>query len=468
MNTLTCGYFILRDCFADLILFLLRSSMFFSDLCGAKQNHNKMSHSGMKALLPVGVFLIVYLVPGVVTRDFYKMPIVISFLLSSLVAVAVAPGRKVGQKMEIFTKGMGHSGIMMMCLIFLLAGAFANVAREMGAVESTVNLGLHFLPGKVLLAGLFVIACFIALSVGTSVGTVVALAPVALGLSETAGFSPALALGAVIGGAMFGDNLSMISDTTIAATRSQNCSMRDKFKMNIWLVLPAAIITFVLYLILNVGSEPQVVELQTLDYIKVIPYIVVLLTALLGVNVFIVLLLGIGLSGVIGLLNADFSIWNVFSAAGKGMESMSEIVIVSMLVGGMVEVVRINGGIDYLIKLIGRKTSGRKGAELSIAGITGLVNVFTANNTIAILMAGPIAKSIADQFGVSPRRSASIMDTSSCFVQGILPYGAQILVAVGLAAHAVSPFAIMSYLFYPYLMGAILLLSILVFPRAKN
>ncbi|MBI9062674.1 MAG: Na+/H+ antiporter NhaC family protein [Marinilabiliaceae bacterium] len=427
-----------------------------------------MSHSGMKALLPVGVFLVVYLIPGVLTGDFYKMPIVISFLISSLVAVGMAPGRKIGQKMETFTKGMGHGGIMMMCLIFLLAGAFANVAREMGAVESTVNLGLHFLPGKVLLAGLFIIGCFISLSVGTSVGTVVALSPVALGLSETVGFSAALALGAVIGGAMFGDNLSMISDTTIAATRSQNCSMRDKFKMNIWLVLPAAVITFILYLFLNAGSEPQVVELQTSDYVKVIPYLVVLITALLGVNVFVVLLLGITLSGIIGLFNPDFTVWSVFSAAGKGMESMSEIVIVSMLVGGMVEVVRINGGIDYLLRLIGRKTSSRKGAELSIAGITGLVNVFTANNTIAILMAGPIAKTIADQYGISPRRSASIMDTSSCFVQGTLPYGAQILAAVGLAAHAVSPFEIMSYLFYPYLMGVILLLSILVFSRDKR
>ena len=416
----------------------------------------------LKALIPIGVFLIVYLVPGWLTGDFYKMPIIISFLLAALVAIWMAPGTKSKDKIDTFTKGMGHSGIMMMCLIFLMAGAFANVAREMGAVEATVNIGLYFLPKEILLAGLFIIGCFISLAVGTSVGTVVALTPVAMGLADAIEINIAIAIGAVIGGAMFGDNLSMISDTTIAATRTQNCQMKDKFKANIKLVLPSAIISLIAYLIIPSSDIEQSITLTSVNYLKVMPYIAVLVLAVLGMNVFMVLSVGIVLAGVIGLVIGDFNLWTLFSSISNGMQGMSEIVIVSLLVGGIVEVIRINGGIDYIIHHIGKKTKGKKGAELSIAGLTGLVNVFTANNTIAILMSGPIVKKIADQFNIEPKRSASIMDTASCFVQGTLPYGAQILAAVGLAAGVLSPFDIMSYLFYPYLMGITVLASIIL------
>nr|WP_319399201.1 Na+/H+ antiporter NhaC family protein [uncultured Carboxylicivirga sp.] len=425
-----------------------------------------MKMTGYKALLPVGIFLIIYLVPGIITGDFYKMPILISFFVAAIVAVMMAPGKKIAQKMEVFTKGMGHSGIMMMCLIFLMAGGFAGLAREVGAVDATVRIGLSILPGKVLLAGLFVIGSFIALSVGTSVGTVVALSPVALELAETAKFSPALALGAVIGGAMFGDNLSMISDTTIAAARTQGSSMRDKFKMNINLVLPAAIISVGLYLILGGEGGHQQVQLLSGDWLRIIPYLAVLVFALIGVNVFIVLLGGIILSAIVGIalpLNDKvMDIWQILSATSNGMLGMAEIVVISLLVGGLVEIVRVNGGIEFLLNTIEKRAKGRRGAEFTIVAVTSIVNVFTANNTIAILMGGSIVKNIATKFNIEPKRSASLMDTASCFVQGALPYGAQILAAVGLASMAVTPFEIMQFLFYPYLMGVSVVVSILM------
>ncbi|MBK3519314.1 Na+/H+ antiporter NhaC family protein [Carboxylicivirga marina] len=421
-----------------------------------------MRNLKIKALLPIGIFLILYLVPGWISGDFYKMPIIISFLAAAGVAIFMAPGKSVSNKMETFTKGMGHSGIMMMCLIFMMAGAFANVAKEMGAVSSTVNIGLQFLPQEILLAGIFIIACFIALAVGTSVGTVVALTPVALGLGEATQINAAMAVGAAIGGAMFGDNLSMISDTTIAATRTQNCHMRDKFRANIRLVLPAAIISLLIYVFAPSSNASQNIDIQLIDYLKIFPYLAVLIAAIMGMNVFLVLFIGIILAGIVGFFNGDFTIWSFITSISNGMQGMAEIVMISLLVGGIVEIIRINGGIEYIIHHIGKHTKGQKGAELSIVGLTSLVNVFTANNTIAILMSGPIVKNIADKFSITPKRSASLMDTSSCFIQGILPYGAQILAAVGLAAGALSPFDIMSYLFYPFLMGITVLVSIFI------
>lgn len=421
-----------------------------------------MDRHKIKALLPVGVFIVIYLIPGWLSGDFYKMPITIPFLVAAGVALLMAPGKKLLNKMETFTKGMGHSGIMLMCLIFILAGAFANVAREMGAVDATVNIGLQYLPEEILVAGLFIIGCFIALSVGTSVGTVVALTPVAIGLAEAIDMNAAIAVGAAIGGAMFGDNLSMISDTTIAATRTQNCQLRDKFKANIRLVLPAALISIIIYLFMPSGEGNHMADVQLVDYLKLLPYLVVLITAILGMNVFLVLNLGILLAGGIGLSLGQFDFWSFFASVSNGIQSMSEIVIVSMLVGGIVEVVRINGGIDFIIHHIGKRTKGKKGAELSIAALTGIINVFTANNTIAILMSGPIVKNIADKFKIEAKRSASLMDTASCFVQGVLPYGAQILAAVGLSAGLLSPFDIMSYLFYPFLMGITVIISIAI------
>ncbi len=421
-----------------------------------------MKQLKLKALIPIGVFLVIYLIPGWISGDFYKMPITISFLAASGVALLMAPGKKLINKMETFTKGMGHSGIMLMCLIFILAGAFANVAREMGAVDATVNIGLRYLPQEILVAGLFIIGCFISLSVGTSVGTVVALTPVAIGLAEAIDLNAAIAVGAAIGGAMFGDNLSMISDTTIAATRTQNCKMKDKFKANIRLVLPAAVISLVIYFLVPSNGGDHQIDIQVIDYLKLTPYLIVLITAILGMNVFLVLSIGIILAGGIGLAIGEFNLWSYFSSVNNGMQGMAEIVIVSMLVGGIVEVVRLNGGIDYIISHIGKKTKGKKGAEFSIVTLTGIINVFTANNTIAILMSGPIVKTVADKFKIEPRRSASLMDTASCFVQGILPYGAQILAAVGLSAGLLSPFDIMTYLFYPYLMGMTVIISIIL------
>ncbi|WP_430809402.1 MULTISPECIES: Na+/H+ antiporter NhaC family protein [unclassified Carboxylicivirga] len=422
-----------------------------------------------KALLPIGVFIVIYLAPGLVSGDFYKMPIIIPFLIAAFIALFMAPGNTTASKMEEFSKGMGHSGIVMMCLIFMLAGAFANLAKTMGAVDSTVAIGLYFLPSEILLAGLFVISCFISLSVGTSVGTVVAVVPVAIGLAEALGIHPAITVGATIGGAMFGDNLSIISDTTIAATRTQNCQMKDKFKANIKLVVPAALVSILIYTLIPSKESAPNVSITLIDGIKLLPYLIVLLTAALGMNVFLVLGLGIVLTGTIGLINGDFTIWSLFSSISNGMMGMAEIIMVSLLVGGIVHVVRLNGGIDYLIKHIGKRTKGSRGAEFSIVTMTGLINVFTANNTIAILMSGSIVKDIAERFSISPRRSASLMDTASCLVQGILPYGAQILAAVGLAAGTLSPFDIMSYLFYPYLMGLTVVLSIaLKKPARKN
>lgn len=427
--------------------------------------------NGLRALLPIGVFLIIYMVPGIISGDFYRMPILISFFAAAVVAVFMAPGVKISHKLERFTEGMGHSGIMMMCLIFLMAGGFAGLASEMGAVDATVRIGLSILPGEVMLAGLFLIGGFIALAVGTSVGTVVALSPVALRLAETTDLSSALALGAVIGGAMFGDNLSMISDTTIAAARTQGCAMRDKFNMNIRLVLPAAIISLVLYLLLGGSGVYQDAELLPGDWLRIVPYLAVLIFALLGVNVFIVLLGGTILSAVVGLIlpleDQGMTVWQAMSATGNGMLGMSEILIISLLVGGMVEIVKVNGGIDYLLRTIEKCARGRRGAEFTIVVVTSVVNLFTANNTIAILMGGPIVKNIAARFNIKPKRSASLMDTASCFVQGALPYGAQILAAVGLASLSVTPFEIMQFLFYPYLMGLSVVISILFKKRRR-
>ena len=422
------------------------------------------------ALLPIIVFLILYLVSSVISGDFYKMPVPVSFLVASIIALGMNVKRKFKDRTETYLKGMGNPGIMMMCLIFILAGVFANLAKTMGAVDATVTIGIHLLPPNVLIAGIFLIGCFISLSVGTSLGTVVALTPVSMGIAEQTGVSAALALGAVIGGAMFGDNLSFISDTTIAAARTQGCKMRDKFRVNFMIVLPAAIITFVIYLFLNPQQTIPIAH-HDIEYqwLKVAPYLFVLVAALAGMNVFMVLVFGSVLAMTIGLSIGSFDAWGMVHSIGKGMDGMSEIIIISILVGGMVEIIRYNGGIDYIIRLIGKNTRTKRGAELSLALLTSIVNVFTANNTITILMVGPLAKDISAQYGIKARRSASILDTFSCFMQGLLPYGAQILAVIGLAGASISPFEIMQYLFYPYLMGLISVLAIMLgFPKLKD
>lgn len=422
------------------------------------------------ALVPIIVFLMLYLVSSLIAGDFYKMPVPVSFLAASIVALAMNRKRKFRNRTETYLKGMGNSGIMMMCLIFILAGVFANLAKSMGAVDATVSIGIDLLPPNILIAGIFVIGCFISLSVGTSLGTVVALTPVAMGIAEQTAVHAGLVLGAVIGGAMFGDNLSFISDTTIAATRTQGCRMKDKFKMNFIIVFPAAVLTFLIYLFIN-KEQIAIPYNGSIDYqwLKIMPYLFVIVAALAGTNVFLVLLIGSVLAGIIGLSLSSFDFWGMANSIGNGIDSMSEIIIISILVGGMVEIIKYNGGIDYIIRLIGKKTKTKKGAEYSLAFLTCTVNIFTANNTITILMVGPLAKDISAEYGIEPRRSASILDTFSCFMQGLLPYGAQLLAVIGLTGAIVSPFEIMQYLFYPYLMGVISLLAITFgFPRLKD
>ena len=410
------------------------------------------------ALLPLGVFLLSYLAVSCIAGDFYKMPITVSFVLSSVVAIAISKGGKLNSRIEQFCKGAANSNIMLMVVIFILAGAFAQTAKEMGAVDATVNLTMSLLPGNLLAAGIFIAACFISISVGTSVGTIVALAPVAVGIAEKAGMPDALMLGVVVSGAMFGDNLSFISDTTIVATRTQGCEMSDKFKVNFRIALPVAILTAVLYVWLGLGVHESY-QPEHIEWVKVLPYLVVLVAAIAGMNVMLVLFLGILLSGITGLLTGAFDIWAWNAAMGNGITGMGELIIVTLLAGGMLEMIRYNGGIEWIIQKLTARIDSVRGAEASIAGLVSFANLCTANNTIALIMAGPIAKDIATRFHIDPRRSASLLDIFSCFVQGIIPYGAQMLMASGLGN--VSPLEIMQYLYYPYLLGVGALLAII-------
>ena len=415
------------------------------------------------ALLPLWVFLFTYLVVSCIAGDFYKMPITVAFVLSSVVAIAGSKGGMLQARVEQFCRGAANSNIMLMVLIFILAGAFAQTAKEMGAVDATVNLAMSLLPGNLLAAGIFIAACFISISVGTSVGTIVALAPVAVGIADKTGMPDALMLGVVVSGAMFGDNLSFISDTTIVATRTQGCQMTDKFKVNSLIALPIALLTTFLYVFLgNQVSESYTVG--TIEWPKVVPYLVVLITALCGMNVMRVLFIGILLSGVVGLFTHAFDIWGWTGAMGQGITGMGELIIVTLLAGGMLEMIRYNGGIEWIINKLTSRIRSARGAEASIASLVSFANLCTANNTIALIMAGPIAKDIADRFHIDPRRSASLLDIFSCFVQGIIPYGAQMLMAAGLGA--VSPIEIMQYLYYPYLLGFGAMLAIVFrYPR---
>lgn len=423
-----------------------------------KDTNSPLNHApNAWALIPLLVFLLTYLVVSILAGDFYKMPITVAFVISSVVAIAISKGGKLSNRIEQFCRGAANTNIMLMVLIFILAGAFAQTAKSMGAVDATVNLAMSILPGNLLAAGIFLAACFISISVGTSVGTIVALAPVAVGIASKTGMPDALMLGVVVSGAMFGDNLSFISDTTIVATRTQGCNMNDKFKVNIRIALPIAIITGIIYILIGSGMDSHYVA-GTIEWAKVIPYVVVLVTAIFGVNVMLVLFIGILLSGVVGLLTGGFDVWGWTASMGLGITNMGELIIVTLLAGGMLEMIRYNGGIDWIILKLTSHIRSVKGAELSIAALVSFANLCTANNTIALIMAGPIAKDIADRFHVDPRRSASLLDIFSCFVQGIIPYGAQLLMAAGLGG--VSPIEIMQYLYYPYLLGAGALLAI--------
>ena len=427
------------------------------------EEKNSKHISGWWALSPLFVFLCLYLISSIIVNDFYKVPITVAFLVSSCYAIAITRGLKLDQRVYQFSVGASNKNIMLMIWIFILAGAFAQSAKEMGAIDATVNLTLHILPDNLLLAGIFIASCFISLSIGTSVGTIVALTPVATGLALKTGIDLPFMVSIVVGGSFFGDNLSFISDTTIASTKTQGCVMRDKFRVNSMIVVPAALIVLIIYIVqgLSITAPPQV---QEIEWLKVIPYLVVLGTAIAGINVMIVLLLGIISTAIIGLATGSFGIFDWFGAMGNGITGMGERIIITLLAGGMLETIRYNGGIDFIIGKLTRHVNGKRGAELSIAALVSIANLCTANNTIAIITTGPIAKDIAGRFNLDRRKTASILDTFSCFIQGIIPYGAQLLMAAGLAK--ISPISIVGNLYYPFTMGTFALLAILFrYPR---
>ncbi len=415
------------------------------------------------ALSPLAVFLLIYLVSSVAAEDFYKVPIAAAFLIASVYAIGVCLKGKIEERVSVFSQGAGHKNVLLMIWIFILAGAFAATAKEIGAIEATVNITLQLLPGKLLFAGLFLASCFISMAVGTSVGTIVALAPVATGIAAETGISAAFITGIVVGGSFFGDNLSFISDTTIAATRTQGCSMSDKFKANILIAAPAAIIVAIIYIALGLHVNFTPVS-QPLNIVLLLPYLLVIGLAIASVNVALVLIAGIAANAIIGFATGKLTWISWLGHIGTGIAGMGDLIIVTMLAGGMLEVIRVAGGLEYLIEKMTARINGKKGAELSIAALVSLANLCTANNTIAIITTGGIAKDISDKYGLDPRKCASILDTFSCFIQGMIPYGAQILMASGLAG--ISALSIMGYLYYPFTLGLVAFLAILLrFPR---
>lgn len=418
---------------------------------------------GLIALSPLVVFILFYLVTSIIAGDFYKIPITVAFMVSSIYAIIICGGKPLMKRIDTYSRGAATEQMMLMIWIFVLAGAFAHSAKMMGSIDATVNLTLAFLPPQMIFAGMFLAACFISLSIGTSVGTIAALTPIAAGIATETGTDVALMTAIIVGGSFFGDNLSFISDTTIMATQTQGCRLSDKFRVNAFIVVPAAMVILVVYLFM--GQETQVSQqLQSVEWVKVIPYLVVLITAIFGMNVMAVLTLGILLTGIIGILTGSFDIYGWFGAMGEGILSMGELIIVTMMAGGMLELIRQQGGIDFIIRLLTRRVNSKRGAELSIATLVSLVDVCTANNTVAILTVGGIAKQIGDRYGVDNKKCASILDTFSCTVQGLIPYGAQMLIAAGLTA--LNPIAILPYLYYPFVLGIVALLSILFrYPR---
>ena len=418
---------------------------------------------GLLALSPLAVFVLLYLVTSIVAGDFYKVPITVAFLAASVYAIVMTGGLPLRKRIDVFSQGAGTGQMMLMLWIFVLAGAFANSAKTMGAIDATVNLALTLLPGNMLLAGLFAAACFISLSIGTSVGTIVALTPIAAGVATQTGTSIPLMTAVVVGGSLFGDNLSFISDTTIVATSTQGCRLSDKFRVNSFIVVPAALIILVVYLFMGNGiASPQ--HIAKVEYVKVIPYIVVLITAIFGMNVMAVLTLGVVLTGIIGMADGTFDVFGWFSSIGTGITDMGELIIITMMAGGLLELIKRNGGIDFIIEHMTRHIQGKRGAEMSIGALVAIVDICTANNTVAILTVGGIAKQIGDKYGVDNRKCASILDTYSCMMQGLIPYGAQILMAAGLAE--VNPISIVPYLYYPMVIGIAATLSILFrYPR---
>ena len=416
---------------------------------------------GLLALSPIIVLLTIYLAGSIIAGDFYRIPIATAFIVASVYAVAITRGSTLDERIGHFSKGAANTRIMYMIWIFVLAGAFAALAKAMGAVDATVQLTLNLIPSNYLPAGIFIAACFISLSIGTSVGTIVALTPVVTALATKLNCDTAWLVAIVVGGAFFGDNLSFISDTTIAATQTQGCSMRSKFRTNIRLVMPAAVVTLLLYAFSGNGIEEiETTAITVNDALKCIPYLTVIVCALVGMNVLLVLIIGIVIAGAMGLAFGAVGGISIFTEMGDGIMGMTELILVTMLAGGLLEIVRINGGIDYLIRIVTLRMRTKRAAEFAITALTALANICTANNTIAILTVADISRDISKKFGIQPRRAASLMDTTSCFVQGVIPYGAQLLIASGLAK--VSPLEIIPSLYYPMCIGVMIVVSILV------
>jgi Na+/H+ antiporter NhaC len=414
---------------------------------------------GFFALSPLMLFIVLYLVTSIIAGDFYKVPITVAFMIASIYAVAITGGYTMSKRIEAFSRGAGTHNMMLMLWIFVLAGAFANSAKMMGSIDATVNLTLSVMPGNMLLAGLFLAACFISLSIGTSVGTIVALVPIAAGIASSTDVNIAMMVAIIVGGSFFGDNLSFISDTTVVATSSQGCKMSDKFRVNLFIVLPAAALILLVYVFMGADIKSPT-NIPEVEFVKVIPYLVVLICAIFGMNVMAVLTLGLFLTGVIGMLNGTYDIYGWFGSMGDGILGMSELIIITMMAGGLLECIRENGGIDFIIQKMTSHIHGKRGAEMSIGLLVSLVNVCTANNTVAIITVGNIAKQIGDRYGVDNRKCASILDTFSCCIQGVIPYGAQILMAAGLAQ--INPVSIIPFLYYPLAIGVSSILSIML------
>lgn len=418
---------------------------------------NKVKMPGFLALSPIVVFLVVYLVSSLLAGDFYKVPVSSAFLLASVYAVAITPG-KLNYRINVFSESAGHWNIMLMVWIFMLAGAFAGSAKEIGSIEATVNFTLNIIPARFLLAGLFLTACFVSLAIGTSVGTIVALVPIASGIAEETGVSQAMMTALVVGGSFFGDNLSFISDTTIAATRAVGCAMSDKFRANFMIVLPAVLVVAGYYVFKGLSIQTAS-DVHPIEWLKLLPYLSVILLALFGVDVTLVLVIGILLNAVVGFGTDALDWFSLLGSVGNGIAGMGDLIIVTLLAGGMLGIIRYNGGLEYITRGIANHVHGRRGAELGIGILTSLANLCTANNTIAIITVGGIVNDISDKFDIPKRRAASLMDVFSCFVQGVIPYGAQLLMAAGLTGLATTQ--IIPYLYYPFAAGICVVLSII-------
>lgn len=420
--------------------------------------HDRISHRrGLLAISPIIVFLAFYLVVSIIMGDFYKMPIAVALVIASMWAVSIFRGKTLSQRIEIFSKEAGSSNVLYMVWIFVLAGAFAMLAQKVGAVEATVNLTLKYLPPEFVVPGIFIAACFISVSIGTSVGTVVALTPLAVELAQTSGGDVPFFVAVVLGGAFFGDNLSFISDTTIAATRTQGCQMNEKFKANLWIALPAAVATLILYVVMGARVD-NIAITQEINPVLILPYLIIIITAVMGINVTVVLAFGIVSAMLIAIING-YAIFDLFGFMGQGIDSMGNLIIITLLAAGMLGLIKAAGGINYLLQLLSSRIFGVRGGQASIAVIVSLVNMCTANNTVAIITVGSLSKQIASRFGISPRKTASLLDTCSCITQCLIPYGAQTLLATQLAE--ISPVEPFKYLYYPWILAFAVALSII-------